>query len=147
MAAPAVALQIARSLADLVRRPIAMIDANVHSPAFPGDQSVQPADAEETMFGTLDLGVDLDLVVPRWVGEVGAGVPQLAAILGRLRHRYAHFLIDLTGFDAIGDHLNALEHLDAAIVVGRAGKTREAQLLAVCSEIPPEVNLGVVLVG
>jgi hypothetical protein len=74
-------------------------------------------------------------------------VPQLQAIIEGTRDRYAFMLVDLTGFDQIGDHLNAVELLDGVVLVARAGRTREKDLLRLQNQVPEAKNLGVVLVG
>ena len=60
---------------------------------------------------------------------------------------FAHVLVDLTGFRKLGEHLAAIEMCDGVIVLGRAGRTDEGELLRLKYEVPPALRLGVLLVG
>lgn len=144
-AVPPLAIQLGSALADLCHGTVAVIDANVYFPALP---VAEESRAEEgPIFTTRWLHGSVALIVPRWVGEVGAGVPQLRETIERNRDAFAHLLVDLTGFDYIGDHGNAIALLEGVAIVGRAGKTHERELLERHLQIPPERNLGVILVG
>ncbi len=144
---PPLAIQLGRALADLSRGTAAFIDANVFRPGLPVAGEAAADEGSDSIFVTRWLRGSLALVVPKWIGEVGAGVPQLAWIIQDNREVFAHMLVDLTGFDAIGDHRNAIELLDGVITVGRAGQTRDRDLLQLHFQIPEDRNLGVVLVG
>ena len=58
---------------------------------------------------------------------------------------FEHVLVDLAGFDRLGELLGTLDHLEGVIVVGRAGRTRYADLERVHKELPRKQNLGVLL--
>lgn len=61
--------------------------------------------------------------------------------------RYTRVMVDLTGFEATGEQAWAYDLVDAVALVARAGVTREPELIARHGEIPPERDLGVLLVG
>jgi hypothetical protein len=149
VAVPPLVIQLGLALVELYRGTVAYIDANVYFPAFPlGEQQGEGEDdAGDSIFETKWLRESLALVLPKWVGEVGAGVPQLKAIIEGTRERYGFMLVDLTGFDQIGDHLNAVDLLDGVVIVARAGHSRERDLLRIQNQLPEAKNLGVVLVG
>lgn len=146
-------LQIGRALGDLSAATVALVDANVRYPAFgvcdagSNGLGMQPEDGLPLLFGEQQLGERVALISPRSVESVGAGVPQLGLIIKRYRFRYAHLLVDLTGFEAAGDHLNAAALLDGVVIVAMAGSSREADVLRVTTQLPAEQTLGVVLVG
>jgi hypothetical protein len=56
-------------------------------------------------------------------------------------------LVDLTGFELIGEHASAAACMDAVVLVGRAHYTRERELLDLAQLVPAGRMLGVVLVG
>ena len=56
-------------------------------------------------------------------------------------------LVDLTGFELIGEHASAAAGMDLVVVVGRTHRTREPALLALAQVLPPDKFLGVLLVG
>ncbi|MCA9665019.1 MAG: hypothetical protein KC503_05500 [Myxococcales bacterium] len=145
VAVPPLAIQLAMALSQLVRAKVAFIDANVFMPALPVTGGAD--DASGSIFDIKYIHDHLALVIPKWVGEVGAGVPQLKAMIASNRERFRYMLVDLTGFDEIGDQLNAVDLLDGTVIVGLAGKTRETELLRVQFQLPEDRNLGVVLVG
>jgi hypothetical protein len=97
------------------------------------------------MFATRWLHGQLALLTPPRVGEAGAGVPQLARVIQHSAELFAHVLVDLTGFKKLGEHLAAIDMVDAVVVVARAGRTTEHELLRVNHELPPHRNLGVIL--
>ena len=103
----------------------------------------------------LQLGAALAGFTGRSVAVVGARTEEAGSLAPRLRRvldrtssqGFPRVLIDLTGLDLSGEHLDALDLIDAAIIVGRAGRTTEQQLLQASFQLPAEKTLGVVLVG
>jgi hypothetical protein len=136
-------LQLGLALAEVSRARVAVVDADVRWPAL---SSGEPA-AADGAFTTHWLRGSLALLTPTHVDAAGAGVPQLAKVIAQGAERFAHLLIDLTGFERLGEHLTAVELTHAVLLVGRAGHTRERELLRLSGELRPEQNLGVVLVG
>ena len=82
------------------------------------------------MFATRWLRGQLALLTPPRAGEAGAGVPQLARVIQHSIELFSHVLVDLTGFEKLGEHLAAIEMMDGVVVVARAGRTTEDELLA-----------------
>jgi hypothetical protein len=74
-------------------------------------------------------------------------VPQLARVLLEGSDLFAHVLVDLTGFELLGEHASAGACMDAVAVVGRAHKTRERELIELARLMPHGRFLGVLLVG
>lgn len=146
VAVPPVAIQLGKVMLELTSGTVAYLDANVRFPALPLPDAGQGADEDE-YFTTRWLHDNLALVVPRKVGAAGAGLPLLRAMIQSNRETFAAILADLTGFDHLGDHLNAMELVDGVVIVARAGTSREWDLQRLDMQIPPEKNLGVLLVG
>ena len=147
VAIPPLAIQLGLALTQLTSGTAAVIDANVHRPGLAlHHHQRQPSD-DASIFETRWIRGSLALVVPKWIGESGAGVPQLEAMINANAHAFGHMLVDLTGFDQLGDHLNAIELLDGVVMVARAARTREFELLKQNRQLAARRNLGVVLVG
>jgi hypothetical protein len=56
-------------------------------------------------------------------------------------------LVDLTGFELLGEHGSAAACMDAVALVGRAHTSREVELLELARLMPEGRFLGVLLVG
>ena len=156
VAVPPLALRLGDALARLTRAHVAVIDANVRYPAFAAPAAGErlaaaaPAAAEapaQAIFVERWVGPSLALLVPPAAGEPGAGVRQLQLLLNAQWRSFTYLLVDLSGFDRFGDHLNAASLLDGVVLVARAGRTREDELIRLRDELPPHLNLGVVLTG
>ena len=91
---------------------------------------------DESMFATRWLRGQLALLTPPRAGEAGAGVPQLARVIQHSIELFSHVIVDLTGFKKLGEHLAAIEMMDGVIVVARAGRTTENELLRLNHEMP-----------
>ena len=129
IAVPPLAIQLGLALCDLTGATIAVVDANVRYPGLSGLADI--ADLEEgSVFATRWLRGSLALLTPPRVERAGEVVPRLARLLLDGADLFAHVLVDLTGFDLLGEHGSAAACMDGVIVVGRAHVTREAQLLA-----------------
>lgn len=146
---PWVAVLLGLAFVELSGGTAAVIDANVRWPAFSRiitDQERQQ-DRSTDFFATRWLRGSLALLTPSERGEAGAGLPELRRAIWTEREVFAHLLVDLTGFDALGEHSSAISVLDGVIVAALAGRTREQDLLRWREEIPAERNLGVLLLG
>jgi hypothetical protein len=141
----AVGVQLGLALIEVAHATIAYVDANVRWPAIAQIAVGTRPDDDESMFATRWLRGSLALLTPPRVGEAGAGVPQLARVIQHSVELFAHVVVDLTGFKKLGEHLAAIEMMDAVLVVARAGRTREDELLKLNHELPPRLNLGVLL--
>jgi len=145
VAVPPVLVQIGSALCDLTGATIAVVDANVR---YPGLRSLVGSDpTSEEVFSTRWLAGSLALLSPARVERAGEVVPALARLLLDGSDLFAHILCDLTGFDLIGEHASAAACMDGVVLVGRAHKTKEEELLALAQLMPRDRFLGVLLVG
>ena len=144
VAIPPVLVQIGAALCDLTGATIAVVDANVR---YPGLRALVDDAVTEQVFSTRWLAGSLALLSPARVERAGEVVPALARLLLDGADLFAHILCDLTGFELIGEHASAAACMDAVVVVGRAHKSREDDLLALARLMPPDRFLGVLLVG
>jgi hypothetical protein len=101
----------------------------------------------DSVFSTRWLHGSLALLSPPRAEKAGQVVPQLARVLLEGSDLFAHVLVDLTGFDLLGEHGSAAACCDAVALVSRAHTTRERELLQLARLIPAGRFMGVVLVG
>jgi hypothetical protein len=147
IAVPPIAVQIGLALVELSGATVALVDGNVRWPAFSALAAAADTGRDESLFVTRWVRGSLAVLTPPRASDPGAGVPHLARLLGQGSDLFGHVLVDLTGFDLTGDHLAAIELVQAALVVAQAGLTREADLVRLRQELPAGKNLGVLLVG
>jgi hypothetical protein len=141
-----VAVQLGLALAEVSGATVAFVDANVRWPAISELAGGVEPDAGSG-FATRWLRGSLALLTPPRAGDAGAGVPHLARVLREGSELFAQVLVDLTGFKRLGEHLAAIEMVDAVAVIARAAHTTERTLLRLAHELPPAKNLGVLLLG
>lgn len=139
-AVPPVAIKLGLALVDLSGATVAYVDANVHLPAI--SELHGDVDEKGSVFTTRWLRGSLALLTPAKAESPGLVGAQLERILFDSPELFAHVLVDLTGFERFGEERIA-DQMDAVIVVARAGKTRESDLLRYRG---PRI-LGVLLVG
>ena len=137
-------LQLARSLAELAREPVAVL--------APGPQPAQglpqsTPDEPDVLYTTHWLDPTLALLNPRPGSTPAAALQTLAQASVRAPQRFAHLVADLSRFTALGDHLGAVQQVDGIVILARAGATDEALLLGLAADLPPHRRLGVILVG
>jgi hypothetical protein len=145
---PAVGVQLGLALADVSGATIAFVDANLRWPAIADiEVAAEKTGDDASAFVTRWLRGSLALLTPLSAGQAGAGVPQLAKVIQHGAWLFAHVLVDLTGFKKLGEHLAAIDMVDAVVVIARAGKTIDAELLRLKHELPAAKTLGVLLVG
>jgi hypothetical protein len=97
-----------------------------------------------TLLRTRALGPGLDeLLMPRTDGPVRAVAP-LAGMIEQARLRYAHILLDASGF--LPDAPEVLDLPDAVVSVAAAGLTRERDLLDLVAMLPSDRHVGTLLV-
>jgi hypothetical protein len=144
VAVPAVALQLGLSLAEVTGSPVGVVDAHG---TWPGSRVLaENSRLDTSLFATNWLVDNLALLTPR-AFDTGALLLKLEAALHDEALVFQHLIVDMTGFDHIGEHLAAMELLDGVIVVARSGKTTIPELARWMRDIPDERNLGVLLVG
>jgi hypothetical protein len=147
VAVPPLAIQLGLALCDLTGATIAVVDANVRYPGLSGLVADEDRTNNPAVFATRWLRGSLALLTPPQVERAGEVVPRLANLLIESVDLFAHVLVDLTGFDLLGEHGSAAACMDGVIMVGRAHVTREGQLAALRRLMPQGRFLGVLLAG
>ena len=148
VAVPPLIIQLGMALCDLTGATIAVVDANVRYPGLPAlDRQQREKDSDASVFSTRWLRGSLALLSAPRVERAGEVVPQLARVLIDGADLFAHVLVDLTGFELLGEHASAAACMDAVAVVGRAHSTREEALVKLADLMPSGRFLGVLLVG
>ncbi|WP_152629824.1 hypothetical protein [Haliangium ochraceum] len=161
VAVPPVIIQLGIALTELTLGTIAVVDANVRWPGLSGMVSAggqSEASSEsgdeggglldaDTLFHTKWLRGSLALLTPPHAEQAGEAVPQLARLLLSGTDLFEHILVDLTGFDLLGEHASAAACMDTTVLVGRAHQSREHQLLTMEKAMPRNRFMGVLLVG
>lgn len=147
VAVPPVLIQLGIALTELTGATIAVVDANVRYPGLGALNEGKQTDSDESVFSTRWLHGSLALLSPPHVERAGEVVPQLARVLLDGSDLFAHVLVDLTGFELLGEHASAAACMDAVALVGRAHHTRENDLRGLAPLMPQGRFLGVLLVG
>jgi len=147
VAVPPVLIQLGIALTELTGATIAVVDANVRYPGLSALNEGQETDSDDSVFSTRWLRGSLALLSPPHVERPGEVVPQLARVLLNGSDLFAHVLVDLTGFELLGEHASAAACMDAVVMVGRAHRCREHELVELAQFMPHGRFLGVLLVG
>jgi hypothetical protein len=147
VAVPPLLVHLGLALCNLTGATVAVVDANVRYPGLPQLNRGLQVDHEHSVFSTRWLRGSLALLSPPRVERAGEVVPQLTRVLVDGADLFAHVLVDLTGFELLGEHASAAAGMDAVAVVGRAHRTRERELVALAEMMPHGRFLGVLLVG
>ena len=147
VAVPPVLIQLGIALTELTGATIAVVDANVRYPGLGMLNRGQETDSDESVFSTRWLYGSLALLSAPQVESAGQVVPQLARVLIDGADLFEHVLVDLTGFELLGEHASAAACMDAVALVGRAHHTREKELLELAPLMPRGRFLGVLIVG
>jgi|GEM_PF-501873 hypothetical protein len=144
---PAVAIQIGLALTELSNSTVAFVDANVRWPADLALEDDERFGSESSIFSTRWIEGSLAMLVPNRPEVAGASVPQLQQIIEQSRDIFAAILVDLTGFDKIGDHYNVISLLDGVVIVGEPGQLTDNDLFRMEEQVDRRKFAGVVLVG
>lgn len=147
VAVPPVLIQLGIALTELTGATIAVVDANVRYPGLGMLNRGQETDSDESVFSTRWLYGSLALLSAPQVESAGQVVPQLARVLIDGADLFEHVLVDLTGFELLGEHASAAACMDAVALVGRAHHTRENELMELARLMPYGRFLGVLIVG
>lgn len=149
VAVPPVLIQLGIALTELTLGTIAVVDANVRWPGLAGlvDETPDETEADASFFRTKWLRGSLALLTPLQAERPGEAVPQLARLLLSGTDLFEHILVDLTGFDLLGEHASAAACMDTTVLLGRAHQSREQQLLTMEKAMPRNRFMGVLLVG
>ncbi len=140
---PALGIQVAVVMADICDGTVAYVDANPRHPAF---SALLPSGIDGCCgFAELALADRLVLVT---LLRVPADARDLTAVEAEILHRrdeYTCMLVDLTGYEELGELPRALAWMQGVLVVAQAGETTQADLLACHRVIPKSLALGVIL--
>ncbi len=147
VAVPPILIQLGIALTELTGATIAVVDANVRYPGLGSLNEGKQTDSTESVFSTRWLHGSLALLSAPEVERAGEVVPQLARVLLDGADLFAHVLVDLTGFELLGEHASAAACMDAVALVGRAHRTRERELVELAQLMPHGRFLGILLVG
>lgn len=156
VAVPPLLIQLGIALTELTGATIAVVDANVRWPGLAGLATLDDPDDEHAGADEVDAGSvfrtkwvrgSLALLTPPRSEQAGEAVPQLARLLLSGVELFEHMLVDLTGFDLLGEHASAAACMDTTVLVGRAHQSREHHLLAMEKAMPRGRFMGVLLVG
>lgn len=146
VAVPPLIIQLGLALCELTGATIAVVDANVRYPGLTDIAHGKSTD-HDSVFSTRWLRGSLALLSPPRVERAGEVVPQLARVLIDGAELFSHILVDLTGFELLGEHASAAACMDGVALVSRAHQTREHELIELARLMPRGRFLGVLLVG
>ena len=147
VAVPPVIVHLGLALCDLTGATVAVVDANVRYPGLAEVAKGHRTDHDDSVFTTRWLRGSLALLSSPRVERAGEVVPQLARVLLEGADLFAHVLVDLTGFELLGEHASAAACMDGVALVGRAHQSREEELVQLARLMPQGRFLGVLLVG
>ena len=147
VAVPPVLVHLGLALTYMTGGTVAVVDANVRYPGLAQVSRGRDTDRDDSVFTTQWLRGSLALLSPPRVERAGEIVPQLARVLLDGSDLFAHVLVDLTGFELLGEHASAAACMDAVAIVSRAHHTREQELIALSRLMPRGRFMGVLLVG
>lgn len=148
VAVPPVIIHLGLALCSLSGATVAVVDANMRYPALAQLARNESAPGlEDSAFSVRWLRGSLALLTPPRVERAGEVVRQLARMLLQSSDLFGHVLVDLTGFELLGEHASAAACMDGVALVARAHHTREQELVELAQVMPQGRFLGVLLVG
>lgn len=148
VAVPPVMIHLGLALCNLSGATVAVVDANMRYPALTQvARAAADRAPDEPAFAVRWLRNSLALLTPPRVERAGEVVQQLARMLLESSDLFGHVLVDLTGFELLGEHGSAAACMDGVVIVGRAHHTREQELIELARVMPAGRFLGVLLVG
>jgi hypothetical protein len=148
VAVPPVIIHLGLALCDMTGATVGVVDANVRYPGLAHiAKDEERANSDQGVYRTRWLRGSLALLSPPRVERAGEVVPQLSRVLLEGADLFAHVLVDLTGFELLGEHAAAASGMDAVAIVGEAHHSREQELVELARLMPRGRFLGVLLVG
>jgi hypothetical protein len=144
---PTAAVRLGGALATLSGQRIGIVDPSARWPVelLGKEPAVAAADDEAPIFSSSWIGSQLVVLRPRQTPGADAGTALLSRLLAHGKRPFAHLLVDLSGLDALGEHVAAVELVDAVVLVAQAGRTRQKDLVEQRRELPVEKLLGVLI--
>jgi hypothetical protein len=141
---PSVAIELGRALADKSATFVGVVDAHGSWACARGLAEATPADG--TLVATSWVTENLAVLTPR-IFSPGAMLGQLKGAIVENAVGFSDLVVDLTGFDHLGDQLAAFELLEGIALVARSGRTTTRQIQRWLRDIPEWSCLGVLLTG
>jgi len=142
-----VGLHLGLVLADACQGAVCYIDGNSRWPALtaltPFAEKNSPLDGYALTW-IADFFV---VMTPVGIRKQRLELNLLDKTLGDDCEGYAHVLVDLTGFDRLGEHWLAYDMMDGVLLIAKAGVTTEQDIIRCHKEIPKSRDLGVLVVG
>lgn len=145
VAVPAVAIELGRALADKRGSVVGVIDALGGWGC--ARALIEASEPDGTLLPAKSWVLKNLAVVTPPVREVGAMIHVLGSMLMEQAVVFSDLVVDLTGFDHMGEQLAAFDLLDAVAVVARGGVTTTQQIRRWLNDIPSRRGLGVLLTG
>jgi hypothetical protein len=99
------------------------------------------------VFSARAVTAGVKLLAPRRPLRAATGLGPLRALCDEWAPRCAHLMLDLTGFDVLGELPEAVGLVDGVLLVASVGRTRDDELLRLDAALPESHRLGVVLLG
>jgi len=144
VAVPAVAVELGRALADKSEAPVAVIDG--HRSWACAAALVDGSPADGTFVATSWVTDRLAVLTPRTF-DAATTLGKLYSAIADRGTLFGNVVVDLTGFDHLGEQLAAIELLDGTVIVARSARTTTRQIQRWLQDIPEWSSLGVLLTG
>jgi hypothetical protein len=144
-AVPPIAVQLGVALMELGGSTVAYLDANTRYPALTPTGSGDDPDGTGA-FSTHWLFESLALLTPKKHARAVDAVAQLEQALSEGAQLFEYVLVDLTGFEQLGELEEALDLVEHLILVVSAGRSRERDLIDFQLRLADQPILGTLLV-
>ena len=144
VAVPAPALGLAWALVNWSARPVGILDALGTWGCARELVAGAVRDGGPVITSWIQDG--LALLTPSTQDPV-VGLTRLRACVVSQSARFSHLVVDLTGFDQLGERRAAFGSVDSTALVARSGRTTFRQVHDAMAEVPEGRALGVLLTG
>lgn len=144
VAVPAMAVELGRALASAGRRRVGVVDPQATWPCARGLLEIAAADGSPLAASWLLQ--NLAVLTPR-APRPDSALEQLRSTVLSDAAAFDDLVVDLTGFDHLGEQLGACGLLDAVAVVARSGRTAAGRVERWLRAVPDGRCVGVLLTG